>query len=149
MEYLAVGHLSAAIRPLQPDDLDRMYDIDRLSFPDYAVFERASYDALLTDPAFYCRVAVDEINRVLAYLLIKTTPKPALVFSIAVHPSRRTYGLGGALLRQYLDEWPGTVRAFVEVGDAKSIAFYERFGFARTEEHSQEGDAKLLMVRKE
>jgi ribosomal protein S18 acetylase RimI-like enzyme len=144
---MAMGHLSTTVRPLQPGDLDDLFEIDRRSFPNYAVFERASYDALLTDPAFQCRVAVDQEDRAVGYLLIKKVPKPPLVFSVAVHPRLRSRGLAGALLQQYLDERPGSVRAFVEPGDAKSIAFYERFGFARPEEHAQEGEPKILMLR--
>ena len=141
-----MGHLSANIRPVQADDLDYLFEIDRESFPGYEVFQRESYDALLTDSALQCRVAVDEDDRAVAYLLIKTTPKPPLVFSIAVSPRYRNHGLAGALLQQYLDERPGKVRAFVEPGDTKNIAFYERFGFARVQQQP-EGESKILMVR--
>ena len=143
-----MGYLmTKTFRKLRASDLDDMREIDRLSFRADELVPAEYYDAIVGDPVFECRVAVDLKDRMVGYLLIKKFPPPPLVFSSAVHPAHRGRGLARALFKSFLDETTGPIRLFVDAKNADAIAFYEHLGFERQPEQPGEGESKIKMTR--
>jgi ribosomal-protein-alanine N-acetyltransferase len=80
---------------------------------------------------------VAETSGVVAgFLLVRVIPPEAEILNLAVAPSARRKGEGGALVKAALEEFRmrRVSRVFLEVRESNKtgIAFYEKHGFSRT-----------------
>jgi ribosomal-protein-alanine N-acetyltransferase len=122
------------IRPFQRRDLDRILEIERVSFGadawDRDLF--LEYSRRCPDLFLVARRA----RRIAGYIITCIGSKDAELVSIAVDPRDRMRGLGRALLdetlaqlrsRQVSNWW-----LMVATANKPAIHFYENYGFVRT-----------------
>jgi len=130
---------SILIRPMQPDDLEKVRAIDRLSFS-LPWPESAFQYELNANPAALLWVAETESppeeRRVVGMIVVWLITDEAHVATIAVHPDFRGQGIGRRLLSTALQEAirRGASQAMLEVraGNQAAQALYRRFGFEVT-----------------
>ena len=130
---------SILIRPMQPDDLEKVRAIDRLSFS-LPWPESAFQYELNANPAALLWVAETESppeeRRVVGMIVVWLITDEAHVATIAVHPDFRGQGIGRRLLSTALREAirRGASQAMLEVraGNQAAQALYRRFGFEVT-----------------
>ena len=122
------------IRPFHPRDLDRVLEIERVSFgPD--AWDRElflEYFRRCPDLFLVARCA----HRIRGYIITCTGSKEAELVSIAVDSRNRGRGLGRAMLDETLMQLRSrTVGAWwlmVATSNEPAIHFYENYGFVRT-----------------
>ncbi|MFT4766919.1 MAG: ribosomal-protein-alanine N-acetyltransferase [Glaciecola sp.] len=100
-------------------------------------------------------LVADSDARAVAYLSCLTpvrTDRPARLYSLAVAPDFRRRGLAFALLERLVDDLCERgyrrLRLEVRVGDRRTQALYQRFGFrelSRIEAYYEDGEAALRM----
>ncbi len=126
------------MRAFEPEDMQAIKDIDRLSFSAEEQYPDEFYNSLLAAESL--RAIVAEDGRTAAgYALLDVKAQPVRIRSIAVAPAHRNKGCGAALLR-YLIEQYDTLELLVEKSNAGAIRLYERLGFTFVERSS---DAEL------
>lgn len=117
-----------AIRPASAKDLDRILEIDRLSFEkpwDLSKFEMALKEVFL----------VFEEQAILGFLVAccREILHEAVILKIAVHPDHRGTGIGTRLIRAGLARFREMgirdVELHVDIVKRGAIELYERFGF--------------------
>lgn len=122
---------AGAIRGMIPDDLDRVLEIERLSFS--MPWSRAGFEAELAKPYGRSLVyAVDE--RVIGYLVAWRVEEELHIANLAVHPEHRRQGVAETLLLRCFEgdadaAWAGLE---VRVSNAAALTLYRRFGFSQT-----------------
>jgi ribosomal-protein-alanine N-acetyltransferase len=127
---------SIVIRPMQPDDLEQVREIDRLSFslpwPESAFqYElKANRAALLWVAEL---ASIPEERKVVGMIVVWLIVDEAHIATIAVHPDFRGQGIGQRLLSTALQQAirKGATQAMLEVraGNEAAQDLYRRFGF--------------------
>lgn len=156
MSVLSEGHVRKARR----DDLDRVVEIERQSFP-----TPRSASALRYDLRRDCFLVYEELGEVTGYVIIDVESSPPWmsvfegdiyghVLDIAVAPEHRRKGIGEGLMRAGLAALSETdaakVKLEVRVGNDVAIEMYEKLGFEtvrRLKSYYSNGDDAWLMVR--
>jgi ribosomal-protein-alanine N-acetyltransferase len=125
--------IDAALRRLQPADIDQVLAIDQAAFPDSW---QMSIEELrqATRTAAICTVAVAE-NQVVGYQISTTHRDGAHVARLAVDPQRQGQHIGSALLhdvlRQFIQQQITTITVNTQAGNLRSQRLYRNFGFQR------------------
>jgi ribosomal-protein-alanine N-acetyltransferase len=130
---------SIRIRPMQPDDLEQVRLIDRLSFS-LPWPESAFQYELNANPAALLWVAevepVPEERVVVGMIVVWLIVDEAHIATIAVHPDFRGQGIGRRLLstalRQAIRKGASQSMLEVRAGNVSAQALYRRFGFEVT-----------------
>jgi ribosomal-protein-alanine N-acetyltransferase len=129
-----------SLGPLQREALREILDpplvIRRAAEKDVPALDRiqlASPEAVLWDPHSYltydCRVA-ELAHRVAGFVVCRTlTAGESEVLSLVVDPAMRRRGIGLALMRQVLDQSPGTWYLEVRESNWAARKLYGRLGF--------------------
>ncbi len=75
--------------------------------------------------------AVDGDERLLGFLTGSVVADTADITNVAVHPAARRQGIGGALIRAFLEQLSQPAEIFLEVrtSNAPAIGLYEKYGF--------------------
>jgi [ribosomal protein S18]-alanine N-acetyltransferase len=139
-----------AIRPLTYGDLPHVIAIERRAFP--TPWSLAMFVLELSKASGICLAAV-EAQRLVGYLICSRYADVWHLMNIAVDPSARRRGYGGALLEQMLEragqDQPFTLE--VRTSNAAAIALYERFGFrsagTRPRYYRDTGEDAMIMWR--
>lgn len=127
MNIIASGR-SMVIRSATEKDLDRVLEIDQLSFP--APWTRHCFKITLKDIFF-----VVEQNEIMGYLVacICDLGKKAEILRIAVHPDHRGKGIAKELietmLQSFSKEHVKSVELEVNSANRGAVKLYEKFGF--------------------
>ena len=111
-------------------DLRAVVAIEAVSFPD--PWSEGMLDEELHQDMSWHRVTVSSRADVSGYLIGRTYPQEWHLLDLAVEPSRRGQGLGGALLDEFLaaaDRAGASVILEVRPGNAAAIALYAGRGF--------------------
>ena len=115
-----------------PDDLDGLLALERGCFPDADWFPRRSWKRLLARPTSVVLVIRDG-GRVMAAVvgLLRANSKICRVYSLAVDPSLRGRGVGGALIHALAQHVkPARTDLSLEVrADNPARGLYEKLGF--------------------
>ncbi len=152
--YLPVaGREEVKLRPLAPDDLDAVLEIQRAS-PDAARWRREDYA-----PVFAGEMegwgAVGETG-LAGFLVARRVADELEVMNLAVTPAARRAGTGSRLLARALEtaRRAGVARVFLEVRASNEIArrFYARHGFEtvgrRPQYYSAPFEDALVLARR-
>ena len=122
-----------AIRPAAVGDVDAIHAIEKASFAD--PWSRRSFDALLSEPAVYFRVADAAPGEVAGYVVAWCVVDEAEIANVAVAAPMRGRGVGAALLDAALAHAAhvGCRHAFLEVreSNAAARALYASRGFTQ------------------
>jgi [ribosomal protein S18]-alanine N-acetyltransferase len=138
------------VRRMTPDDLDRVLEIENLSFR--MPWSRAGFEAELTKPYGKPIVFVED-GLITGYLVSWRVEEELHIANLAVHPDRRKRGIAERLLRRCLEEdgdaaWVGLE---VRVSNAAALALYRKFGFqptgVRREYYTDSREDALIMTR--
>jgi [ribosomal protein S18]-alanine N-acetyltransferase len=124
------------IRPMAPEDLEQVREIDRISFS-LPWPESAFQYELNANPAALLWVAEAEVSekarRVLGMIVAWLIEDEIHIATIAVHPDYRGQGIARRLLTTVLKEgiYKGASQAMLEVraGNQAAQALYRQFGF--------------------
>jgi [ribosomal protein S18]-alanine N-acetyltransferase len=124
----------AAIRAFCPDDAAGLSSILREA-PEAANWTQASYREWMNSPGAVAFVSEGDA-RVTGFIIGRQMADEAEILNLAVAPSARCRGEGGALLGTAIEEFRArrVSRVFLEVreSNATGIAFYEKRGFFKT-----------------
>jgi len=121
--------LGENIRSANEEDIERVIEIDRLSFSDpwcYNFFKSSLQDIFLV---------LEKEGEIVGYLVacVCHDLEKAVIMKIAVHPDHRGEGSGRRLIRKCFDilveRGIGVVELDVELVSRGAIKLYERFGF--------------------
>jgi len=110
------------------------------------------FRAELLYPLSWQRVAVDEQEEVIAFIVARHYGDVWHVMDLAVAPLHHKSGLGGRLLDEFLVRTPVDMPVVLEVceGNPEAIALYRSRGFRdsgrRPRYYPETGEAALLMV---
>lgn len=139
------------IRPAEMDDLPRILEIERESFPEDP-WTASMFEEELSNSLKYFTVAEedDEIIGFADTFLMEDIC--AEIFDIAVAKNARRQGVGKALMEDIIDRAAdsGVDRLQLEVraGNDPAVALYESLGFESTgtrEDYYGEGEDAILM----
>jgi ribosomal-protein-alanine N-acetyltransferase len=121
---------SLCLEPMQPEDLDSVLAVERLSFP--SVWSRESYLRELRNRNSYYIVARLE-GEIIGHAGMWVVLDEAHISTLAVHPARRRRKLGRFLLAHLIQiaEQKGAAHITLEVreGNLPALRLYEQFGF--------------------
>jgi len=139
---------SSFIRMARESDLDRIIEIDRLSFLDYWEYENFRQ-------ALECVFYVLEVKEIIGYLIgcICEIGNRAVVLRIAVHPDHRGKGIATALIEASIAHFKKrnvkTVELDVELVKIGAVKLYERMGFKilKVLSLNHEDDDSFYMMR--
>ena len=134
MNVMATEH-SMVIRSATEKDLDRVLEIDRLSFP--APWTHHCFKLVLKDIFFVVeqKVFVMEQKEIIGYIVVCLCDLGlrAEILRIAVHPDHRGKGIAKALietsLRTFSKENVESVELEVNSANRSAVKLYEKFGF--------------------
>ncbi len=130
------------IRKCRMEDLDEIYEIERLSFSyPYPPFIFYSY----LNKLFF---VVEENGKIVGYII--GDRERNLIVSIAVHPDYRRKGYGRKLMEYLLKHMHGEVILQVRKSNKGAIEFYKKLGFKVKKEirnYYMDGEDAILMVR--
>ncbi len=119
---------TGVVRRMIPDDLDRVLEIEHLSFS--MPWSRAGFEAELAKPYGRSLVfAADGLVR--GYLVAWRVEEDLHIANLAVHPEHRRQGIAERLLQHCFEKdadagWAGLE---VRVSNAAALALYRKFGF--------------------
>jgi len=143
------------IRPATEEDLDEIFEIERLSFP--VPWRREFFEGELRQAFRYHQVIESRDPgrpRLAGYLFAIDLPEEFHVNKIATHPSRRHEGFGRRLLSEALEHarrrGAHTMILEVRVSNAPAIRFYNSFGFLeihRRRHYYQDGEDAIVLGR--
>ena len=131
------------IRKCKKEDLDEIYELERLSFQ-YPYPKIIFYDYL--DKLFF---VIEIENKVIGYVI--ADDKRNLVISIAVYPDYRRKGYGTMLMHYVLKFMRGKIVLQVRKNNEIAIAFYKRLGFEKIKEtrfYYLDGEDAVVMSRR-
>jgi ribosomal-protein-alanine N-acetyltransferase len=132
----AVNPAATRIRPMTPEDLPRVADVDAAAFE---LLWRNSLEALTHAhaQASYASIAEDGTG-ILAYQLSTSGAFGTHLARLAVLPQAQRRGLAAALVTDLIQHMPsGTdprLTVNTQANNSASLALYERLGFRRTGE---------------
>jgi ribosomal-protein-alanine N-acetyltransferase len=126
---------SMVIRSATEKDLDRVLEIDRLSFP--APWTHHCFKLVLKDFFFVIeqKVLVIEQNEIIGYIVVCLCDLGlrAEILRIAVHPDHRGKGIAKALIETCLQTFSKeniqSVELEVNTANRSAVKLYEKFGF--------------------
>ena len=131
------------IRQCRKEDLDEIYEIERLSFKyPYPPFIFYSYLGKL----FF---VLEDNKKIIGYVV--GDKERNLVVSIAIHPKYRRRGYGKMLMEHLLKHMNGEVVLQVRKSNKGAIQFYKKLGFKEKKElkrYYMDGENAILMVKK-
>jgi [ribosomal protein S18]-alanine N-acetyltransferase len=123
---------SLEIRRLMLRDLGAVEEIERSSYP--TPWSRSMFAGELTK-ASSIALGAFEGARLVGYAIVSRYVDAWHVMNIAVHPQRRSHGIGSALLERLFETTAGDVRRGytleVRASNEGAIRLYERFGFKK------------------
>ena len=122
------------IHPFQPRDLDRILEIEKVSFGPDAWDGELFLEYFRRCPDLF--LVAQRAHKIGGYIITCIGSKGAELVSIAVDPRDRLRGLGRAML----DETRAQLRSrrvktwwlMVAIANETAIHFYENYGFVRT-----------------
>ena len=118
----------------QPDDLDRILEIEHASFGSDAWDRELFLEYFQRCPDLF--LVARRARRIAGYIITCTKSKNAELVSIAVDPRERLRGIGRAMLNETLLELRSrrvsTWWLMVAITNGPAIQFYEGYGFKRT-----------------
>lgn len=123
------------IRPARPEDLGRLWELDRICFEPGIAYSRAQLRHFFDLPGSKCLVA-ESAEAIDGFALgYPDPPDLARVVTLDIHPSARRRGLGRELLERLLAELEaaGAGRPVLEVDvrNTGAISFYRSLGFSK------------------
>lgn len=138
------------IRPMGKKDLDRVKEIEDVSFP--SPWSLSAFERELKNP--WSVAWVYELDkRVVGYLIAWKVADEFHVVNLAVDPQFRNQGIGESLLRYALENAEGCVWARLEVRRSNWIAqaLYRKLGFQeigiRKQYYSDENEDAIVMEK--
>jgi ribosomal-protein-alanine N-acetyltransferase len=148
------SRMQATIRAFHPADAAALTSILQ-DAPEAANWTQTSYQESMNSPGSVAFVSEGD-GRVTGFLIGRQVSDEAEVLNLAVAPSARRRGDGGALLRAVMEEFRARAvsRVFLEVRESNvtGIAFYERHGFSKTGRregyYRDPNEAAVLMEKK-
>jgi [ribosomal protein S18]-alanine N-acetyltransferase len=127
----ASGEVNQEVRPCRREHLAEIEAILQVS-PEAAPWTAAPLAEIFKQHMKYFFISAEN-QKVTGFIAGRRVLEEAEVLNLAVHPSARERGAGGALLRVLLEEFrrEKVVNAFLEVRESNlfAIAFYRKFGF--------------------
>ena len=118
---------------LRGREYDRIWEIMQEAFPPAERRSRTGMDRVMADPAFTLSVYRDETGEPAAFLTSWQLEGFRFVEHFAVSASLRGRGMGGRMLRAFLESGAGPVVLEVEPPENETarrrIGFYQRLGF--------------------
>lgn len=139
------------LREMKPDDVPRVLDIERASFP--SPWTPGMFEDELRHPFSWHRVATDDGEDLTGFLVARFYGEVWHVMDLAVSPAHRRKGVGGRLLDEFLEHVPPDEPVVLEVreGNDSALALYRSRGFrasgSRPHYYPDTGEAAVLMVR--
>lgn len=139
-------------RELADHDLATIMEIERASFS--SPWSREMFADEIAARFGWARVAVDDSDGVVGFLIGRRYPDMWHVMDLAVTPGGRRQGVARALLREFLDGASAAgqpVLLEVRENNSGAVALYEAEGFVslsvRKRYYADTGDDALVMVR--
>jgi ribosomal-protein-alanine N-acetyltransferase len=134
VNVMATEH-SMVIRSATEKDLDRVLEIDRLSFP--APWTHHCFKLVLKDIFFVIeqKVLVIEQKEIIGYIVVCLCDLGlrAEILRIAVHPDHRGKGIAKTLIEKSLQTFSKenveSVELEVNTANRSAVKLYEKFGF--------------------
>jgi [ribosomal protein S18]-alanine N-acetyltransferase len=130
------ARIDAVLRNARPEDLPRLWELDRLCFEPGIAYSRREIRRFLLLPGARSVLAEREGELMGFALGYPDATDVARVVTLDVHPVFRRHGLGRRLLRELLAGLAaaGPARALLEVDvrNSGAIEFYRREGFRET-----------------
>ncbi|KAA0000041.1 MAG: ribosomal-protein-alanine N-acetyltransferase [Thermoplasmata archaeon] len=130
------------IRKCKEEDLERVYEIERLSFK-FPYPTKFFYDFM--DKLFF---VLEDKGEIIGYII--ADKKRSLIISIAVHPLHRRKGYGKMLMEHVLKFMKGKVMLHVKKSNLGAIDFYKKLGFEEIGEikgYYRDGEDAILMAK--
>lgn len=125
---------STLVSPFQARDLDRILEIEEISFGRDAWDRKLFLQYFRHCPDLF--LVARRSRKIQGYIITCTNGKKAELVSIAVDPRDRQRGLGRAMLdatlAQLRSHRVGSWWLMVETVNQPAIRFYENYGFERT-----------------
>jgi ribosomal-protein-alanine N-acetyltransferase len=125
---------SILVCPFQARDLDRILEIEEISFGRDAWDRKLFLEYFRQCPDLF--LVARRARKIQGYIITCTNTKKAELVSIAVDPRDRQRGLGRAMLDATLAQLRlrrvGSWWLMVETVNQPAIRFYENYGFERT-----------------
>jgi len=131
------------IRRCTEDDIERVYEIEKLSFPH--PYPKIFFYHYLGDFFF----VIEKQGEIAGYIIADV--KRNLIVSVAVHPSYRKQGYGKMLMKHAISYMKGEIILQVRKSNRGAIYFYEKMGFRRKGElksYYMDGEDAIIMVMK-
>ncbi len=139
-----------AIRKCRVEDLDKILEIERTSFPD--PYDRSIFNHFLTiGPEGF--LVAERYGRIIGYVIFTIQRNYGVIVSIAVSPDERRRGIGSKLMESALNELMRkvkTVELQVSVKNREAIEFYRKYSFQQREiwrAYYPNGEDAILMSR--
>lgn len=119
------------IRQMHAGDIDRVEEIERLSFS--MPWSRAAFEAEMNDNDIACYLVVEAAASVIAYAGMWLIVDEAHITNVAVAPSHRGQGIGEALLKAMIDKakenGAGAMTLEVRPSNMAARNLYAKMGF--------------------
>ncbi|MDO5415177.1 MAG: ribosomal protein S18-alanine N-acetyltransferase [Bacillota bacterium] len=143
------------IRQATVDDVDDIYEIEKLCFPDPWSRDSLIYEMTENPRAFYIVAELDE--RVIGYAGLWWIGDEGHITNVAVRPGYRHRHIGNGIIQVMIDftTQEGIMHHTLEVrrSNLPAISLYEKFGFVvegvRKEYYANNKEDALIMWRHE
>ncbi len=128
---MAKGGMNLKVRPAREDDIDRIFEIETLSFKEPYPKSLLYIYLKLTPELFF---VIEKEGKVLGYIIgLVRLDKLGHIISLAVDPKERRKGYGTLLLKKLLKKFKELgvrkVRLEVRVSNKAAINLYKKHGF--------------------
>jgi len=121
------------LRPIRPNDLSALAELDSLSFEELWRYDRGNFMEVLVTREY--SIVAEMAGALVGYAISDTVNGDGYLVRIAVHPDYRHRGVGGRLLQDCLDHCLGgganRVILNTQESNVASLMLYETFGFRR------------------
>ncbi|WP_457601357.1 ribosomal protein S18-alanine N-acetyltransferase [Hydrogenivirga sp.] len=137
------------VREMTEEDLDRVYEINRLSF----TTDAWSMDSLKREFSlpYSLRFVLEEGDEIVGYAVLWLIKDEAFIMTFAIHPERRGKGLGKSFLSELIERLRGrakVVQLDVRKSNLPAIRLYRSLGFRIVRERDKfysDGENALVM----
>jgi len=141
------------VRPVEPDDFELIFDIERLSFPTCWIgdFLGNEHNGQITRA--WLAFAGEDRNHVLGYVVAMRVMDEFHLLQIATHPDHKRRGVAKRLLGHAISSENELKHVYLEVRRTNSaaISFYICMGFefagVRRRYYSDTGEDAMLFVK--